>query len=56
MASSAPAPAAAAAPVAAATPRKKPWLLIGIALTAGCCLLFVYALGLPLDLYPRILR
>jgi putative tricarboxylic transport membrane protein len=43
---------------AMATPETK-WketIIVGIALTAGCCLLFVYALGLPLDLYPRILR
>jgi len=29
--------------------------LVGIALTAGCCVLFPYALGLPLPLLPRFL-
>jgi putative tricarboxylic transport membrane protein len=35
------------------------WLeavVVGICLTLGCALLFPYALGLPLDLFPRILR
>jgi len=31
-------------------------IIVGICLTAGCALLFPYALGLPLDLFPRILR
>lgn len=31
-------------------------VVVGICLTAGCALLFPYALGLPLDLFPRILR
>ena len=30
--------------------------IVGICLTVGCALLFLYALGLPLDLFPRILR
>jgi putative tricarboxylic transport membrane protein len=30
--------------------------IVGICLTVGCALLFPYALGLPLDLFPRILR
>jgi putative tricarboxylic transport membrane protein len=30
--------------------------IVGICLTIGCALLFPYALGLPLDLFPRILR
>ncbi len=31
-------------------------IIVGIFLTLGCALLFPYALGLPLDLFPRILR
>jgi putative tricarboxylic transport membrane protein len=31
-------------------------IIVGICLTIGCALLFPYALGLPLDLFPRILR
>lgn len=31
-------------------------IIVGICLTIGCSLLFPYALGLPLDLFPRILR
>jgi putative tricarboxylic transport membrane protein len=31
-------------------------IIVGICLTAGCALLFPYALGLPLDLFPRVLR
>jgi putative tricarboxylic transport membrane protein len=31
-------------------------IIVGIALTIGCALLFPYGLGLPLDLFPRILR
>jgi len=31
-------------------------VIVGICLTIGCALLFPYALGLPLELYPRILR
>lgn len=31
-------------------------VIVGICLTLGCALLFPYALGLPLDLFPRILR
>ena len=31
-------------------------IIVGIFLTIGCALLFPYALGLPLDLFPRILR
>ena len=31
-------------------------VIVGICLTIGCALLFPYALGLPLDLFPRILR
>jgi putative tricarboxylic transport membrane protein len=31
-------------------------VVVGICLTIGCALLFPYALGLPLELYPRILR
>ena len=31
-------------------------VIVGIFLTIGCALLFPYALGLPLDLFPRILR
>lgn len=34
----------------------KSTIIVGIALTTGCSLLFPYALGLPLDLYPSILR
>ena len=43
---------------AMATPETK-WkeaLIVGVLLTIGCSLLFPYALGLPLELYPRILR
>lgn len=31
-------------------------IIVGICLTIGCALLFPYALGLPLDLFPRVLR
>lgn len=31
-------------------------VVVGILLTIGCSLLFPYALGLPLELFPRILR
>ncbi|TXJ08332.1 MAG: tripartite tricarboxylate transporter TctB family protein [Afipia sp.] len=31
-------------------------IVVGVCLTIGCALLFPYALGLPLDLFPRILR
>ncbi len=31
-------------------------IIVGICLTIGCALLFPYALGLPLDLFPRILH
>jgi putative tricarboxylic transport membrane protein len=31
-------------------------VIVGICLTVGCALLFPYGLGLPLDLFPRILR
>lgn len=31
-------------------------IIVGICLTIGCSLLFPYALGLPLELFPRILR
>lgn len=43
---------------AMATPETnwKEAIIVGILLTAGCSLLFPYALGLPLELYPRILR
>jgi len=34
----------------------KETLIVGSLLTLGCSLLFPYALGLPLDLYPNILR
>ena len=34
----------------------KETIIVGIFLTIGCSLLFPYALGLPLDLFPRILR
>lgn len=34
----------------------KETLIVGIFLTIGCALLFSYALGLPLDLFPRVLR
>lgn len=34
----------------------KQTIIVGIFLTTGCCLLFPFALGLPLDLYPSILR
>ncbi|HEX7792228.1 MAG TPA: tripartite tricarboxylate transporter TctB family protein [Afipia sp.] len=36
--------------------RWKETVVVGILLTIGCSLLFPYALGLPLDLFPRILR
>ncbi len=36
--------------------RWKETIIVGICLTIGCSLLFPYALGLPLELYPRILR
>ncbi len=36
--------------------RWKEAIIVGICLTLGCALLFPYALGLPLDLFPRILR
>ena len=36
--------------------RWKEAIIVGICLTIGCALLFPYALGLPLDLFPRILR
>lgn len=36
--------------------RWKETIIVGICLTVGCALLFPYALGLPLDLFPRILR
>lgn len=36
--------------------RWKEAVIVGICLTIGCALLFPYALGLPLDLFPRILR
>lgn len=36
--------------------RWKETVIVGILLTIGCSLLFPYALGLPLDLFPRILR
>jgi putative tricarboxylic transport membrane protein len=36
--------------------RWKETIIVGICLTIGCALLFPYALGLPLDLFPRILR
>jgi len=43
---------------AMATPETnwKETIIVGILLTTGCSLLFPYALGLPLELYPRILR
>jgi putative tricarboxylic transport membrane protein len=43
---------------AMATPETnwKETIVVGILLTIGCSLLFPYALGLPLELYPRILR
>ena len=31
-------------------------IIVGICLTIGCSLLFPYALGLPLELFPRVLR
>ena len=31
-------------------------VIVGICLTIGCALLFPYALGLPLDLFPRVFR
>jgi len=34
----------------------KETIIVGIGLTIGCALLFPYALGLPLDLFPRVLR
>lgn len=34
----------------------KETIIVGIFLTIGCSLLFPYALGLPLELYPRFLR
>ena len=34
----------------------KETIIVGICLTVGCALLFPYGLGLPLDLFPRILR
>ncbi|CAN5177576.1 hypothetical protein BH10PSE11_BH10PSE11_33020 [soil metagenome] len=34
----------------------KQTIIVGICLTIGCALLFPYALGLPLDLFPRVLR
>jgi len=34
----------------------KETIIVGACLTLGCALLFPYALGLPLDLFPRILR
>jgi putative tricarboxylic transport membrane protein len=43
---------------AMATPETR-WgetIVVGILLTIGCSLLFPYALGLPLDLFPRVLR
>jgi putative tricarboxylic transport membrane protein len=36
--------------------RWKEAVIVGIVLTIGCALLFPYGLGLPLDLFPRILR
>jgi putative tricarboxylic transport membrane protein len=30
-------------------------IIVGICLTIGCALLFPYALGLPLQLFPRFL-
>jgi len=43
---------------AMATPETnwKETIIVGVLLTAGCSLLFPYALGLPLELYPPILR
>jgi putative tricarboxylic transport membrane protein len=35
--------------------RWKETIIVGICLTAGCSLLFPYALGLPLQLWPRFL-
>jgi putative tricarboxylic transport membrane protein len=35
--------------------RWKETIIVGICLTAGCSLLFPYALGLPLQLFPRLL-
>jgi putative tricarboxylic transport membrane protein len=35
--------------------RWKETIIVGIALTAGCSLLFPYALGLPMPLYPSFL-
>jgi len=34
----------------------KETIIVGICLTIGCALLFPYALGLPLELFPRFLR
>ena len=31
-------------------------IIVGICLTIGCSLLFPYALGLPLELFPRVMR
>jgi len=45
--------------IAAAATHETNWketIVVGILLTAGCSLLFPYALGLPLELYPPILR
>lgn len=36
--------------------RWKEAIIVGACLTIGCALLFPYGLGLPLDLFPRILR
>jgi putative tricarboxylic transport membrane protein len=33
----------------------KETIIVGICLTIGCSLLFPYALGLPLQLFPRFL-
>ena len=35
--------------------RWKETIIVGICLTIGCSLLFPYALGLPLQLFPRFL-
>jgi len=35
--------------------RWKETIIVGICLTVGCSLLFPYALGLPLQLFPRFL-
>ncbi len=45
--------------IAAMATQETKWgetIVVGILLTIGCSLLFPYALGLPLDLFPRILR